>query len=123
MKKTFLTLLFTIFGILMMAFIGLKQLDILNLPVVLFYAVIGYAALTWLLFTYLASSLKANPRRFATAMMGTTALKMFVTMGFLGIYLYIDRSQKLVVALGVFAIYILYTIALLVPFVKIENKG
>jgi hypothetical protein len=117
MNKKFNIYLFVAFALLMTTYVALQLGGALIMPRMLFFAIIGYAVLTWLLFRYLHASLKANPRRFATAMMGTTAVKMFVTMGFLGIYLYIDRSQKLTVALGVFAIYITYTIALLIPFV------
>ena len=122
MKKQFYFNLGVAFAVLCLSYIGVRQWSPLQLPVVIFAAILGYALLSILLFKYLDASLKANPRRFATAIMGTTAIKMFVTMGFLGIYLYIDRSQKLTVALGVFAIYITYTIALLMPFIKPINK-
>jgi hypothetical protein len=122
MKKQFYYNLGVAFAVLCLAYIGIRQWSPMRLPTVIFGAIVGYALLSMLLFNYLDASLKANPRRFATAIMGTTAIKMFATMAFLGIYLYIDRSQKLMVALGVFAIYIIYTVALLMPFMKPIKK-
>jgi hypothetical protein len=121
MKKKFYTSLWLAVVLLSATYWLLKSGIMPDLPAMFIGAIVGYAALTWLLFVYLNASLAANPRRFATALMGTTAIKMMTTMAFLGIYLYIDRSQKLVVALGVFAIYIVFNIALLWPF--LTNKS
>jgi hypothetical protein len=121
MKKRFYTLLLVAFALLMTVYIALRVSHWMALPTVIPVAICAYALLAMLLFFYMNNALRINPKRFATAMMGATAVKMLLTMAFLGTYLYIDRSQKITVALGVFVIYIVYTIALLVPFASGNN--
>lgn len=122
MKKRFYLLLALAFGLLMLTYGTLKTAQVLVLPKVIPIAIGGYALLTLLLFTYMSNAWRIHPKRFPTAMMGATAVKMLLTMAFLATYLYIDRSQKVAVALAVFAIYITYTIALLLPFTA-ADKG
>lgn len=121
MKKRFYLLLTMAFAVLMAAYGVLKAGHWLELPVVIPISIGCYALLALLLFHYMANAWRIHPKRFPTAMMAATAVKMLLTMAFLGTYLYIDRSQKVAVALSVFAIYITYTIAMLLPFTSGEK--
>jgi hypothetical protein len=123
MKKRFYIFLTMAFAVLMVTYGALNASGVLPLPVVIPVAISCYALLTLLLFKYMSNAWSIHPKRFPTAMMAATAVKMLLTLAFLATYLYIDRSQKVTIAMAVFAIYITYTIVLLVPFTASDKSN
>ncbi len=64
---------------------------------------------------------KANeksPARFITAFMGGVTIKLLVTAASVGIFAYLNKGQKVEVALVIGVIYIIYTIILVSSLLK-----
>ncbi|MCC6599682.1 MAG: hypothetical protein IT223_03305 [Crocinitomicaceae bacterium] len=96
-------------GILLSALFVLNQMNV-PFPAVLFAVVPVYALLAYYLYTIMRRSEAKSPARFVSAFMGVISIKLLLTVTFLGIYIYFFREQKLALALGVFIIYIAYTL-------------
>lgn len=74
----------------------------------------GLALLTAMLHAWIVRSSARSPQRFVTAFMGAVSVKLLATALFLGIYLLFHREQKVPVALGTFAYYVIFTVLLII---------
>lgn len=80
---------------------------------VLLYAAIGLiGGLSWLLYRYILKENQKSPRRFVTAFMASVTIKLLFTVGLVGVAVYFDKENKIVLAIGMFVIYIAYTLVL-----------
>lgn len=96
--------------ILCLAIYGLNMVEGLFLPPVLYVLVVGLGVFTYFAHGFLA---KSRPNRFISSFMGVLGLKMFGSLIFLAIYLFIDPTYKMEVAFGLFAIYMSFNILLI----------
>lgn len=81
----------------------------LNFPVVVYIFVGVFALLTIGIHNLLMSANEKSPQRFVTYFMGSVSAKLFLTLIFLLLYLYFNRDERVVVALSVFATYVVFT--------------
>lgn len=102
-------ILTAILGALMMA---VKQFTELVVPEALYLVILGYFALTFFLFKSLVKAQAKSPARFVSSFMGAVAIKMLATLFFLAAYLYINKENRVEMAMSVFVVYISYTILL-----------
>lgn len=87
----------------------LKSRGILAIPDIMYPLIAGYGVLTYALSHMILKANAKSPQRFVTAFMGAVTLKLLISAFFLLIYLYITKEHRVVVSLGVFAIYIVNT--------------
>jgi len=82
----------------------------IQLPTSLHIFNIAYFVLAIFTHSVLMRSTKKTGARFITAFMGMVTLKLLLTMAALGIYLYFFKENKVSLGIGVFVIYMAYTI-------------
>jgi len=104
-------------GLAIIRFLGMDQL-----PNMLFGVCLAFGVLTIILYRYIVRSGEKSPARFVAAFMASVTIKLLLTAGFLGVYIYFNKDEKVFAALGTFVIYIIYTI-LLVRFLKPADFG
>jgi hypothetical protein len=102
-------ILTAILGALLMAVMQLAKLAI---PETLYLVILGYFGLTIFLFQSMLKAHAKSPARFVTSFMGAVAIKMLATLFFLAAYLYINKENRVEMAMSVFVIYISYTVLL-----------
>jgi hypothetical protein len=95
--------------LLMAVAMVLKSRGIPAIPDVMYPLIAGYGVLTYTLSRMILKANAKSPQRFVTAFMGAVTLKLLISAFFLLVYLYITKEHKVVVSLGVFAIYIVNT--------------
>ena len=105
--------------ILIVGIYTLNNFGIIDLPNVLYYVVVAIAAFTYFAYQHL---LKVKPKMFVNSFMGIIGIKMFASLVFLLIYIYLDPTQKYEVAFGLFAIYMVFNILLFTSIKKINPK-
>ena len=84
----------------------------LDLPVALYFSVVGFGALTFLLYRNILKANEKSPRRFVTAFMGSVSIKLLVTALVVGVLIYFDKAHKAQLAVGMMVIYVAYTVVL-----------
>jgi len=83
-----------------------------TVPVLLYIAIALIGGLSWLLYRYILKENEKSPRRFVTAFMASVTIKLLFTAGLVGVAVYFDKENKIVLALGMFVIYIVYTLVM-----------
>ena len=81
-----------------------------NVPIALHGFNLGYYVFTLFSHSYLVKSSERPGAAFTTAFMGMVTGKLLLTMAALGIYLYLVKEGRAVVGVGVFVLYMAYTI-------------
>jgi len=114
-KKTVLLLT----AILLVGIYTINNFGVLVLPKVLYFVVIAIAIFTYFAYQYLQ---KSSTKMFVNSFMGIMGVKMFASLIFLAIYLYINPAQKYEVAFGLFVIYIAFNILLFSAIKRINPK-
>ena len=76
--------------------------------------VIGYGVLTGALHRWLLQSAKGSANAFVTAVNGSTAAKMFLSMVVVAVYLLAKAPYRVEFALGLFCVFMANTIVLVV---------
>jgi putative effector of murein hydrolase LrgA (UPF0299 family) len=84
----------------------------LDLPVALYFSVVGFGILTFLLYRNILKANEKSPRRFVTAFMGSVSIKLLLTALVVGILIYFDKPHKAQLAIGMMVIYVAYTFVL-----------
>lgn len=84
-----------------------------HVAIVLFSAVVGYLLLTTLLYRFISAANAKSPQRFVSAFTAGVGAKLFATLLFLGLYLYLDGESRVWVALGTFGIYLVFNVILI----------
>jgi hypothetical protein len=100
-------------GALILAFYSFSIAAETRVPAVIYLVIPAFAILAVLLFRSVANAARKSPQRFVTAFMASVTLKLLLTASFLGIYLFFNKDQKVIVALSTFVIYISYTVLLI----------
>ncbi|MFZ4784896.1 MAG: hypothetical protein ACOYLH_05415 [Flavobacteriales bacterium] len=83
-----------------------------TVPVLLYIAIVLIGGLSLLLYRYILKENQKSPRRFVTAFMASVTIKLLFTAGLVGVAVYFDKENKVVLALGMFVIYIAYTLVM-----------
>jgi hypothetical protein len=89
---------------------ALNATGMLALPAVMYSVPACFALMTIALYANVRASASKSAQRFVTAFMASVTVKLLVTAAFLGIYIYIRKDEKVPVALGTFAVYVLFTV-------------
>ena len=101
-------------GLIYLVFNGLILLlqltEIIVLPFDLYYFNLGYFLLALYIHSVLIKSSKKSGSQFIIAFMGMVTLKLLLTLAALGIYLYLVKENQAALGIGVFIIYMAYTI-------------
>jgi hypothetical protein len=93
-----------------------------NVACVLSAVVLGYAVIAYLLHVNILKSNAKSPTRFVTAFTGGIAIKLFASVIFLAIYMYLKCEKPVLVALVTFCIYIVFNILLISSLLKVVSK-
>jgi hypothetical protein len=109
-SKMFYVWLFMAAAVLLVAMFLLQQP--LDLPVALYFSVVGFGALTFLLYRNILKANEKSPRRFVTAFMGSVSIKLLLTALVVGVLIYFDKAHKAQLAVGMMVIYVAYTVVL-----------
>jgi len=113
-------MLLLLIAILMLSIYTINNFELIALPRVLYGVVLGMGLYTYFSYRHMS---KVSSKMFVNGFMGVMGIKMFVSLVFLAIYLFIDSSQKYEVAFGLFAIYIVFNFLLLSSIQKIKPVG
>lgn len=105
----FLTRSVILTAILGAAIWALSTYTEMHIPEVLYIVVLGFFAISLMLFKSLLKGHEKSPSRFVTAFMGAVSIKMLATMIFLAVYLYLNSEHRIETAMSVFIIYIAFT--------------
>ena len=81
-----------------------------------------YTVLTSMLRRWVESTKNSSPIRFATAVNGTTVIKMLVTLTIITIYLVSDQPNPKLYAFGVFSLFIAYTALFVAGALRVIRK-
>ena len=82
-----------------------------------------YTLLTSLLRRWVESTRKSSPIRFATAVNGTTLVKMLVTLTIITVYLVSEQQNPKQYTFGVFSLFIAYTALFVSDTLRMIRKG
>lgn len=83
-----------------------------TVPVMLYVAIALIGGLSWLLYRYILKENQKSPRRFVTAFMASVTIKLLFTAGLVGVAVYFDKENKIVLAIGMFVVYVAYTMVM-----------
>jgi|AntRauTorcE11897_2_1112592.scaffolds.fasta_scaffold46881_3 hypothetical protein len=81
----------------------------ITLPAVVYFIIIGFTILTWMLHRFVMSANKTSPQRFVAHFMGSITVKLFASIAFLVIYLYLVKAHKVEVAISLLTTYMVFT--------------
>jgi hypothetical protein len=101
---------------------ALNSAGLVAVPVAMYYFIPAFGLMSFLLHQNVLRSNAKSPQRFVAAFMGATTIKLLVCAAFLGIYIYQKPEFKVQMALGVFAVYITFTIALIWSLTKVVRS-
>jgi hypothetical protein len=92
-----------------------------NVPIPLVsYLFLGlFALITLLIHRWLVAANNKSPQQFVTFFMGSITLKLFFTVTLLFVYLYLNREQRVPVALSFMSTYLLFTVIEVVSLYKL----
>jgi hypothetical protein len=93
-----------------------------RIPIVLHFFNLGYYLFTLFSHQQLIKSNEKPGAAFTTVFMGSVTLKLLLTMAALGIWLYFVKENRAIVGIGVFPLYIAYTILEVVDLQKTLRK-
>lgn len=83
-----------------------------------------YIGLTWLLNRWIQSAIRRSPIQFITAVNGSTAIKMFASLGLVTAYLImVGGEYRVHFVLGLFAAFALNTVLLVIESQSTEIKA
>ena len=83
-----------------------------TVPAMLYVAILLIGGLSWLLYRYILKENQKKPRRFVTAFMASVTIKLLFTAGLVGVAVYFDKENKIVLAIGMFVVYVAYTMVM-----------
>lgn len=83
-----------------------------TVPAMLYVAILLIGGLSWLLYRYILKENQKSPRRFVTAFMASVTIKLLFTAGLVGVAVYFDKENKIVLAIGMFVVYVAYTMVM-----------
>lgn len=113
-NKTFPTKSFVLAAFLMAVTFVLNISNTLGLPAIIYVLIMGYALLSIVLHKNLSKSNRENPKRFVSSFMGAVGIKLFASLIFLVLYLFIVRDDtRIPVTISLFIVYMAYTILLI----------
>lgn len=119
-QKNFVKALILLSAILIMLIYTINNFGWLELPRILYGVVVGLGIITFFSYKHMS---KVSAKMFVNSFMGIMGIKMFASLIFLVIYLFIDSSQKYEVAFGLFTIYIIYNVFLFSNINEIKPKN
>lgn len=120
--NSFLVKLILLFLILSSMIFGLDAILKIEIPTSLHFFNLGYLVFTLLSHRVLMKSNEQSGSRFTTAFMGSVTMKLLLTMAALGLYIYFADANKAVVGIGVFVIYMAYTVSEVAYMQKVLRK-
>lgn len=80
-----------------------------TMPAVVYFMIAAFALLTWAIHGYVLQANEKSPQRFVAHFMGSITVKLFASVAFLTIYLYLVKSHKIEVALSLLVTYMVFT--------------
>ena len=104
-------------------FIGIEvmadQLSLFPVPLALYAMTAVFGVITLLMYRYLSISNAKNPKRFISKFMGALGIKLFASIIFLTVYLFLsEKEYKVSMAIALFVIYMTSNIMILSQITK-----
>jgi hypothetical protein len=90
-----------------------------QIPLVSYIFLGLFAVITYLIHQWLVAANQKSPQQFVTFFMGSITLKLFFTVTLLFVYLYLNREQRVPVALSFMSTYLLFTVIEVVSLYKL----
>lgn len=90
-----------------------------QIPLVSYIFLGLFAIITFLIHQWLVAANQKSPQQFVTFFMGSITLKLFFTVTLLFVYLYLNREQRVPVALSFMSTYLLFTVIEVVSLYKL----
>jgi hypothetical protein len=90
-----------------------------QIPIINYIFVFLFALTTFLIHQWLMAANRKSPRQFVTFFMGSITLKLFFTITLLFIYIYLNRDERIPVALSFMSTYLLFTVIEVVSLYKL----
>ncbi len=91
----------------------------IEIPFVNYLFLLLFAAITFLIHQWLIAANRKSPRQFVTFFMGSITLKLFLTVTLLFVYIYLNRDERIPVALSFMGTYLLFTVIEVVSLYKL----
>lgn len=107
--KYIVRLLITAVILLAAAWLLDTYVEKITLPIVVYFIIVGFTLLTWLLHGFVMSANKQSPQRFVAHFMASITVKLFASIAFLVIYLYLVKTHKVEVAISLLSTYMVFT--------------
>lgn len=90
-----------------------------QIPMVSYIFLGLFTIITFLIHQWLVAANQKSPQQFVTFFMGSITLKLFFTVTLLFIYLYLNRAERVPVALSFMSTYLLFTVIEVVSLYKL----
>lgn len=90
-----------------------------HIPLISYIFLGLFAIITFLIHQWLIAANQKSPQQFVTFFMGSITLKLFFTVTLLFVYLYLNREQRVPVALSFMTTYLLFTVIEVVSLYKL----
>jgi hypothetical protein len=90
-----------------------------QIPIISYIFLGLFAVITFLIHQWLIAANQKSPRQFVTFFMGSITLKLFFTVTLLFVYLYLNREERVPVALSFMSTYLLFTVIEVVSLYKL----
>lgn len=90
-----------------------------QIPIVSYLFLGLFAIITFLIHQWLIAANQKSPQQFVTFFMGSITLKLFLTVTVLFVYLYLNREERIPVALSFMSTYLLFTVIEVVSLYKL----
>lgn len=109
--QSFLFRALAVGAVLALAFFALDHfVERIYMPPVNYVFVVVFGVLTVRIHKWLLSANEKSPKLFVTYFMGSISVKLFLTLIALLIYIYINREERVEVALSFFVTYVAFTV-------------
>jgi len=92
-----------------------------RIPIICYVFVALFSLITFLIHQWLISANRKSPRQFVTFFMGSITLKLFFTVTLLFIYIFLNREERVPVALSFMGTYLLFTVLEVVSLYKLMS--
>jgi len=90
-----------------------------QIPIISYIFLGLFAVITFLIHQWLIAANQKSPQQFVTFFMGSITLKLFFTVTLLFVYLYLNREERVPVALSFMSTYLLFTVIEVVSLYKL----
>lgn len=101
-------------ALLLVVAFALSVSQLVLIPLTLYIVIMAYTIMSILLYKNLSKSNRENPKRFVSSFMGAIGIKLFTSLIFLVLYLFLVKDDtRIPVTIGLFIIYMIFTVLLI----------